>query len=579
MKYLIRFITRNAAGGVEHSNKVIDAPAITIGRATDQVLHLKDRRARLQHARIEPQNGDVHITTDALSGVTVNGQSQRDVRLATGDVIEVGSNVLRVIDPPSDVDFAITFELHGDASSEHLESSWTAATGFGGWSKRRLSWTLAGAVLVFAFIVPLLSALYPSVAAVMRGSTMLPNDGWWMAGPLHSAHSSLNDSCESCHTIFFQRVQDDACQACHAADRHVNDPEPMVLGEVRCASCHLEHNEPPQLIKQHQGLCADCHRNLPDTVALENAEDFLDAHPGFKVSFLRPVETTEGTTEWTLEHVLLADAQGADNSNLKFNHKVHLDKAGIVTPDGRRVVECAECHKPEPGGARMQAIKMDENCVGCHALSFDPDDPSRQVPHGDAEAVVQALIEYYSAKLLGADPDAVEQRLRRPGQALTRQDRDRAAAEARVQAMQVAEDLFERQTCANCHTVTRIGGNSKFPWQVKPVRLTKSFFPQANFSHASHDTEATSCNGCHQAGASESARDLLMPDIATCRECHGSGSEKRNAPEQIPSSCIMCHSFHFPTKGAYRPDETNAAGAIQSGGTIRSDTINSESTN
>ena len=48
MKYLIRFITRNAAGGVEQNDKIVDAPAITIGRATDQVLHIKDRRARLQ---------------------------------------------------------------------------------------------------------------------------------------------------------------------------------------------------------------------------------------------------------------------------------------------------------------------------------------------------------------------------------------------------------------------------------------------------------------------------------------------------------------------------------------------------
>ena len=200
---------------------------------------------------------------------------------------------------------------------------------------------------------------------------------------------------------------------CHTANKHVANDAPAVLGETRCASCHLEHNEPPQLIKQHQGLCADCHRNLPADSGLQDAADFLDAHPDFRVSLLRPVAAGAGEVEWNIEHVALAEATTADRSNLKFDHNVHLNTEGIITPDGKRIIECAECHVPEPGGARMLPIAMDEKCSGCHTLSFDPDDPTRVVPHGDAEAVVQALIEYYSARLLGADPDVVEQRVRR----------------------------------------------------------------------------------------------------------------------------------------------------------------------
>ena len=73
MKFLIRFITTNAAGGLEHSDKHIEEPVITIGRATDQVLHLRDRRARLQHATIEDRDGKVHLSSSALAGVMVNG--------------------------------------------------------------------------------------------------------------------------------------------------------------------------------------------------------------------------------------------------------------------------------------------------------------------------------------------------------------------------------------------------------------------------------------------------------------------------------------------------------------------------
>jgi predicted CXXCH cytochrome family protein len=302
-----------------------------------------------------------------------------------------------------------------------------------------------------------------------------------------------------------------------------------VLGAVRCASCHLEHNEPAQLVNQHQALCADCHASPDAGSDPEIATDFLDRHPAFEVSLL----------------------QVPSESNLRFDHAMHLDAAGIVTPDGRRVVECAECHRPEPGGARMLPISMVDHCSGCHTLAFDPDAPTREVPHGNPAKVLQTLVEYYSARLLGADPDAAEQRVRRPGQALTRADRDRAAAEARVQALAVAEDLFMRRACAKCHLVSKLDGRAEVPWDVAPVTLTSVFLPQANFSHAAHQTEVTRCDGCHDASSSTTAADSLIPAIDSCRSCHGSGIASRNNSTQIPSTCVMCHSFHFEALGRY----------------------------
>ena len=550
MRYLIRFITKNAAGGVEHNDKVIDAPVITLGRATDQVLHLRDRRVRLQHAQIERRNGDMRIRTGALTGVVVNGRSQRDTVLQTGDVIEIGSNVLHVIEAPDGIDFALSFALAEDASTEHFAAAWSApVAGVGGWSKRRLSWTLATIVLVIALLVPGLSLISPDVASAVRGR-VVPDDSFWLAGPLHSAHSTIGGECESCHVNAFERVPDSACMDCHEVTRHVTRVSTTVLGETRCASCHREHNEPAELVNRHQALCADCHVALPAGAELEPAEDFLDAHPEFRISLLLPTATTGNSIEWNIEHLLLSAAQGADRSNLTFDHALHLDAEGIVTPGGRRTIECAECHVPEPGGAAMLPIAMDQHCSDCHALNFDPDDPDRVVPHGDAQAVVQALVEYYSARLLGADPDDVEQRLRRPGRQLTRTDRDRAAAEARVRALAVAQDVFERRTCANCHEVSR-NDDAELPWSVLPVRLTDSFYPHANFSHAAHDTEVSSCDSCHNASASTTATDVLIPNLESCRDCHGSSFAGRNDPAQIPSTCIMCHGFHFDAKGNY----------------------------
>lgn len=549
MNFLIRFITKNAAGGIEQHDKIVEAPLITIGRATDQVLHLKDRRARLQHAQIERKDGAVCITTNALAGVTVNGRSQRDTRLEVGDVIEVGANILRVIAAPEGVDFAISFELRDDASAEHFAADWGApAAGIGGWTKRRLSWVLVAIVFVFALLLPATVMLGSGVANFMRGN-VLPDDGWWLAGPIHSGHATIGDDCEACHVAAFQRVPDSACVECHEVARHVAGDRHTVLGDARCASCHLEHNEPPQLVNLHQALCADCHDDLPPDVELQNASDFLDAHPDARVSLNLPGTGADGEVEWTIRHFRLADALTADRSNLKFSHKAHLDPDGIVTPDGNRVIDCAGCHEPEAGGALMKPISMDEHCSGCHTLSFDPDDPTRTVPHGEPADVLQALIEYYSAKLLGGDPDAVEQRVRRPGQRLSRDERDRAAEEAREQALEVAGDLFERRACATCHEVTRQDG--ELPWRVEPVELTPFFYPHANFSHASHDTEVTDCDSCHRAGESESSHDVLIPDIDTCRDCHGSGFDRRNSSSQLPSTCILCHNFHFTAKGTY----------------------------
>jgi len=515
VKFLLRFITRNAAGGVEHNDKLIDAPVITIGRATDQTLHLRDKRVRLQHARIEAQAGAMHIKTGMLSGVTVNGRSQSDARLVPGDVVEIGSNILRVLEPERDADFAISFELRADASSEHLVADWGAqSSGLGGWSKRRLSWAVAASVLLATAVLPALNVLSKTVL---------------QAGPIHAVHASIGADCSACHVVAFERVPDAACTECHSVARHVAPPATDVLGASRCASCHLEHNEPPQLVNQHQALCADCHAGLDADSGRNSAADFLDAHPEFRVTLLQtPAE-----------------------SNLKFDHAKHLDAAGIVTPEGRRVIECAACHVPEPGGARMLPISMVEHCSGCHTLAFDPDEPTRTLPHGAPADVLQTLIEYYSARLLGADPDAVEQRLRRPGQALTRGERDRAAAEARVQAMTVAADLFERRACANCHVVSKRDDAAATPWEVATVTLTSAFLPRANFSHAAHQTDVTSCDSCHHASTSSSAADLLIPGIETCRNCHGSGIASRNDAQQTPSTCVMCHSFHVTGKGAY----------------------------
>lgn len=59
------------------------------------------------------------------------------------------------------------------------------------------------------------------------------------------------------------------------------------------------------------------------------------------------------------------------------------------------------------------------------------------------------------------------------------------------------------------------------------------------FDHRAHETQT--CESCHNAGASQSSRDLLLPDLASCRTCHGG----ETARAQVQLNCAMCHDYHM----------------------------------
>jgi hypothetical protein len=46
---------------------------------------------------------------------------------------------------------------------------------------------------------------------------------------------------------------------------------------------------------------------------------------------------------------------------------------------------------------------------------------------------------------------------------------------------------------------------------------------------------------------SKHATDILLPDIARCRECHGGAGSSA----KVASDCLMCHPFHIPSRGAW----------------------------
>ncbi|MGQ0384742.1 MAG: cytochrome c3 family protein [Gammaproteobacteria bacterium] len=537
MRVLIRFLRRGQAGAVEAKERLFDGEAVTLGRSTDQTLHLKDRRVALRHARIAMRGGTPVISSRAEGGLVVNDMLCREAALQPGDEIRLGANVLRVFDPPAGVDLAFSFELDAGTAAESggLDRKrldfWALS-----WRRGPIGWTLAIATLLLSLLIPASGLMDEGWQDRLR-SNALPDDGFWLSGPLSSAHHNVGWRCETCHEEPFRRVANTACVDCHAGvGRHFAADGPQTeLDTMRCAGCHAEHNTPAMLVRRDDALCADCHADIGAIAGAlaqtENAADFHDAHPEFRLADPEP-------------------------QRLKFPHDVHLDEAGIDGPEGSKVtMACGDCHRPEADGGRMQPVTMEAHCAGCHRLDFDPAYPDAVVPHTDATTVLRRLIEYYSRSFLERYPDPKATALparpvRVPGRVTDARERERLLQLARERAFAVARDLFERRTCHDCHEISATG-DAEDPWKVEPAKLTAVWMPAARFNHARHATALSDCGLCHDAAQSKTADDVLMPKIGVCRDCHGSGDPHRNPEGLVQSGCILCHGFHDSRHGAW----------------------------
>ncbi|HSG89982.1 MAG TPA: cytochrome c3 family protein [Pseudomonadales bacterium] len=566
MRILIREVRRSAGDSFEYSDSAFEGDIVSIGRAADQIIHLRDRQLALSHSEMRADGKSLAIKAVGEEAFFLNGKRTRSGRLNIGDVVEFGGYSITMREAPADYDYAVDVEA-GEVSGKEVAfgSQFRQSLEASGLSKRMWSWVFVVVVLVGLLFVPLIGMVDRDVGIAMRNIPGVPDDGVWLSGPLHPSHQFMGDDCTACHVEAFTMTRDQECIACHTSVTHHVDVavhDMPGLEEQRCASCHKEHNEPSVLSRSDQGLCSDCHADLESVpgvgrVVVANASDFEFDHPEFKASLLRGEGTGEAM-EWRIERVALDDPGIEERSNLIFPHDVHLAAAGIDGPAGEVVMECSDCHRPEPGGAYMEPVTMERHCADCHLLTFDPDAPTRELPHGEPELVVRLLEEYYAREVLvgdGAAPGRPLRSARRPGQvsALTAAQRDAGIDKALSQAQRAAEDVFERTTCKICHEIVKVDDPDRAsPWQVQPVRLAKVWMPKGWFDHQAHVAE--DCARCHGAENSTVATDVLMPGIESCRDCHGGGE----ATNKLASDCVECHVFHLPGLGLMRPEVRGA---------------------
>ena len=576
METLLNIESANRRGQIQRLQQRLAGADLVIGRSTRAQIHLADPRVALEHARITLVEGAATIA--ALGGqLRINDRSTVGATLAQGDRVDIGPFVIRIDEPVADFALALTLQTQFAPATDReillarLLSQPRPA------SKRRLSYELFLAVLLVFLALPIAwDAIH---GWGMRDHAHDNNAKWveisrlvsdkvlqsWNPGPLSRSHQTFHADCRRCHQVQDQdpfvsqlpiatQVMDQACLACHRSlGEHVpraalaDTAKGQAFAETRCAACHRDHKD-EKMAPRLDALCGLCHADIKSVsvrAASRNVTDFSFDHPRFRIS---PINADTAEVERSR-----LDSGVKERSNLKFDHKLHLARAGIRSPSGRRRLECADCHEPADDGRLIAPVTMQRHCSECHSLKFDCSreqraDPlecrsgAREVPHGPVESVAATLREFYARHALGdAPPDAgVPPDLPRvrPGAVLPYDDRQNVLAISDRLARRALDELFAQlNVCSTCHHVTR---TSKAPgWDVAPIRFTQVWMPAARFTHFKHNT--MDCDSCHKVADSTSAADIAMPDVEVCQQCHAGGKPVLG---KVTSDCATCHKFH-----------------------------------
>ncbi len=560
MDILLRELDTSSGQTGDYVDRELSGEPITIGSRQDQTLQLLGAQVQGQHAELQVANGQISVKAVDARRVVVNGEEVKSARLAEGDTLHIGGHQLTCISSPAGFDGGLQLERDTAVDSASFENAYQTSIKDTWLSKRTVAWTLSALVLVFGFAIPLFLVVDGDESTPDLDAALL-TDAIWTSGPLHAVHNqSIGDDCGACHTELFERVQDEACLACHT-----NVADHVVAGHVslevkpieRCATCHKEHNEPTLLVITADSLCSDCHAE-PELLAGDNPHMLAatgfdqQTHPSFEVAL--PIGLAQPGPqgldfEWQLTEVKLAGATEA--SNLKFPHDLHLDPESVRVRGGGGL-GCGDCHTLALDQEHFVPISMEAHCQDCHELTFDAASPERQLPHGQPSEAV-ATMEAHFIRLY-ANPQKVapptRERRRRPSRSSSAAVTDSCSGSILQCAKQRTEtevaSQFTRSGCVTCHVVEDSGSRDiSTRFQVYPVRLPADFMPTAKFDHKAHLTQKgvsgdEACLTCHEAEQSSVSTDVLVPDIDNCTSCH---TDHRVA-DSVPLDCVDCHAFH-----------------------------------
>jgi hypothetical protein len=571
MAFLLRTITLTADGREIIRDTRIEKPQIGVGRSAEREIHLTDLSVEPDHARIEQLDARrILVRSTGTLGFSVDGRSVQRVEIdsATGAELGFGDHRITVGREGDAVTLTVRRDAPvSDAAEEKDEAEiFSLRPKLPG--KRALAWALSIAILALLLAVPMISFATRGQPDD-RKIDQVVGDKAWSPGALSAAHHGLEENCEACHVKAFVSVRDESCKACHA-DAHDHAP-PARLADARaapglggrflqtvawtfgkpgpgaCVDCHREHEGAGQMPPTPQAFCADCHGSLKKRLtgtALGDASDFGTAHPEFRA--LVAVQPGSPYARPQFARVSLA-SKPRDLTGLKFPHDLHLSRTNGVARMAQTLradygfgdaLACKDCHKPTADGVRFLPVDMERDCQMCHSLAFDKIGGTvRTLRHGKPDQAVAELRALYRSTA----PAAPGADRRRPGQYAQGQAQTIYgwANQARpARAEQAIAQLFSAKgICGECHTaVPSAAANGG--WRMLPVHQTARFFQNGWFSHAAHRTE--SCESCHNAPRSSQASDLLLPDLKSCRTCHGG----EGSGAKVATGCALCHNYH-----------------------------------
>lgn len=569
MNVLLRKTNGPDRAGAVFTDQSIESSSLTIGSSADADVTLVSEVVAETHCTIRVSEKSSKLSCSRGNSIaTADNESAAKLTLTPGTTFSVGNYRFESLPPPAGFDLALKISVESKVklNYERLYKTNLSQTRL---SPRLLTWSLTIAAFLLAFAAPLFyyfqtdkDTLNQAQSSSFAGIT----DSIWSSGPLHAAHSALEDNCTACHKKLFQKVTSESCTQCHQdTTDHVlaitGNPNLPISPNDRCATCHREHNEPQStLVITSDSLCTECHttQNIASTHdgTLGTVEGFGDgSHPDFKVTLPTPPEDRfNHELEWPTVRVLTNDA--VDQSQLLFDHGKHMDPDRVRDRNDTSLT-CNSCHAIEPSGEHFKPLTFESNCAtsGCHDLSLDN---RNRIPHGLPDAAIATIQGYHLRSVGNSVHNAnvrVENCRKRPGKNNCEELCTGTPFEcASERATKTINQQFTVNGCKTCHDVNTIEGNELLDrFQIPSVRLTDNFYKSARFDHASHSVlvepgaqnsliEDSACVYCHeQATSSSSSEDVMIPGIDNCTVCHEASSTVVN---NVPLQCADCHRYH-----------------------------------
>ncbi len=96
--------------------------------------------------------------------------------------------------------------------------------------------------------------------------------------------------------------------------------------------------------------------------------------------------------------------------------------------------------------------------------------------------------------------------------------------------------------CGKCHQGITPGPEAQpEAFKISDQKIPQVWLTRSHFSHAYH--AMVSCVSCHaQAPGSTDTKDVMLPGVASCRECHAPNATPSGSA--APFDCVLCHTYH-----------------------------------